>query len=323
MTRALVTGAGGFVGSALSRRLIADGLEVHALVGEATPGWRLEGIRQHARVHIGDLCDAERVTEIVRSSRPDWIFHLAAHGAYPSQTDRRRMILTNILGTSHLLEAAASVGFEAFINTGSSSEYGLKDHAPSEDDALEPNSDYAVTKAAATLLCSREGRRLGANIVTLRLYSAYGPWEDPSRLVPALAVYGLAGRLPPLASPGTARDFVYIDDVVDAYLAAAATASPRPGAVYNIGTGIQVTLAEAVAVAKHVLGLDIEPSWGGFSDRIWDTSVWVADSRRAESSLGWRSRRTFEQGFQDFVEWLRAGGGHVARYQLATRKDAV
>ena len=92
-------------------------------------------------------------------------------------------------------------GVETFVNTGSSSEYGLKDHPPAEDESVEPNSIYAAAKAAATMLCQQAAASDGMNVSTLRLYSTYGPWEDPNRLIPALAVEGLRGEFPPLVAP--------------------------------------------------------------------------------------------------------------------------
>src|SRR5262249_43082629 len=144
-----------------------------------------------------------------------------AHGAYTWQTDRERILGVNFFGLRNLLEACRETGVEVLVNAGSSSEYGAKDHAPTEDEAPEPNSDYAVAKAAATMLAGHLGRSGPTRVVALRLYSAYGPWEEPARLVPRLVAFGLRGELPPLVSPELARDFVYVDDVTDAFVLAA------------------------------------------------------------------------------------------------------
>src|SRR5207248_10756728 len=119
---------------------------------------------------------------------------------------------TNILGTLHLLQAATEVGCQALVNTGSSSEYGLKDHAPDEEEVLAPNSYYAATKAAATWLCRLTARQQNASMPTLRLYSVYGPYEDGRRLLPNLVRRCLNGDWPPLVAPWVARDYVYVDD---------------------------------------------------------------------------------------------------------------
>lgn len=305
MKRALVTGATGFVGANLARRLLVEGHEVHLLVRPGHDPWRIEAIRPDVRLHLGELADADAVGRAVERVRPEWVFHLAAHGAYPAQRSVEAIVRTNVLGTVALVEACCRSGFEAFVHTGSSSEYGFKDHPPAESEWLDPNSHYAVTKASATLFCRYTARHRDVPITTLRLYSAYGPWEEPTRLMPTLAVCGLAGSLPPLVNPAIARDYVHVDDVVDACLLAVTTPAPERGAVYNLGTGVQTSLHEVVDVARRVLGLTVEPRWGSMPDRSWDTSVWVADSRAIRRALGWAPRHTLEQGFRLMVAWLR------------------
>jgi dolichol-phosphate mannosyltransferase len=271
-------------------------------------------VLSEVEVSGADLESDDDVVRVTRAARPEWVFHLAAHGAYPFQTDVQRMVRTNVGATVALARAALDAGCEAFVNTGSSSEYGLKDHAPAEAEALEPNSEYAVTKAAATLYCRYLGRATGRRVVTLRLYSVYGPFEEPSRLIPALVMLGLKGRLPPLAAPDTARDFVYVEDVVDAYLLATAAA---PGSVYNVGTGIQTSLAQLVELARSALGVKAEPGWGAMESRRWDTSTWVADARLIRAELGWTPRHPLEAGFRETVRWFQDNPRLLERYLVA------
>lgn len=315
MKRAIVTGATGFVGANLARRLLQRGDEVHVLVRPGYQTWRLESVLSEIQVHVVDVSDAEAVAATFTNVQPEWVFHLAAHGAYHHQTDVRQMVATNLLGTIDVLSSALAVGVEAFVAAGTSSEYGPKDHAPSEYEPLEPNSDYAITKAAATLHCMSAARRAGANVSVLRLYSAYGPWEEPTRLIPSLASYGLAGSLPPLASPEIARDFVYVDDVVEAFLSAASHTSDQ-GAVYNIGTGTMTTLADAVSVVRDALSIAAEPMWRSMDDRDWDTTIWVSDNRLAGKALGWHPRTSFERGFTTFVGWLKDNPDVAHRYRV-------
>ncbi len=236
--------------------------------------------------------------------RPDWIFHLAAFGAYSYQTDIRTMVQTNIVGTTNLVEACLKTGFEAFVNTGSSSEYGFKDHPPSEMEGLEPNSHYSVTKASATLFCRYTARNQKVRIPTLRLYSVFGPYEEPTRLMPTLILQGLKGELPPLVNPEVARDYVYAEDVMEAYLLAANRGDQEPGAVYNVGTGVQTSLREVVDMIRRVMRVTAEPNWGSMPERLWDTDIWVSDNQKIRNELGWQPRYTFEEGFRRMVEWF-------------------
>ena len=315
MERVIVTGAAGFIGANLARRLLENGAQPHLFTAPGSARWRLEEISAHAPIVEVDLADDEGLAAAVVGARADRIYHLAAHGGYSWQTDHLAILRANVLGTSNLLEACLARGFEVFVNTGSSSEYGLKDHAPTEDEAIEPNSTYAVSKAAATMLCRLAAARSGANVCTLRLYSTYGPWEEPRRLVPALAVEGLRGRLPPLVDPTIARDFVWVGDVVDAYLAAGNATHDEPGAVYNVGTGVQTTLADAVEITREVLAIEARPRWGSMPPRAWDTSCWVANNSKIQDRLGWQPTLGFREGLAAYSDWLREHPGVLSYYE--------
>lgn len=278
---------------------------MHLLVRPEYTAWRIGDILDNVHLYEADLTDRESLFHTVDNIRPDWIFHLGVYGAYSWQTDVWQIVQTNIVGTVNLVGACLRTGFEAFVNTGSSSEYGLKDYAPSEDECLEPNSYYAVTKASATWFCRYTAQSQNVQLVTLRLYSVYGPYEHPKRLIPTLIVQGLQGKLPPLVNPDVARDYVYIDDATEAYLLAAAQRDQELGAIYNVGTGVQTSLREVVDIARRVMRVDTKPAWGSMPDRRWDTTVWVADSQRIQSQLGWQPGHTFDHGFRKTVRWFR------------------
>jgi nucleoside-diphosphate-sugar epimerase len=319
MKRALVTGASGFIGANLARRLLTDGHQVHLLTSPGGESWRLKGLSNEMGIYPVDLSNAGDVSRTVAAIQPDWIFHLAAHGAYSWQSNVCRMIATNLIGTINLVEAAMRAGFEAFVNTGSSSEYGFKNHAPSEDEMLEPNSHYAITKASATHYCRYVAQSQRRRIITLRLYSVYGPWEDPNRLIPTLIVRGLRNELPQLVDPNIARDYVYIDDVLDAYLLAAQHSGPDLGGIFNVGTGIQTAVQQAVELACKELGISQQPAWGTMPNRMWDSNVWLADIRKIKAALGWSPCHSFQQGFQSTVAWFRSQPGIEQWYRDASR----
>ena len=318
MTRVLVTGAAGFVGANLARRLLTDGHEVHLAVRPTSRRWRIEALRNDAPLHEVDLEDREGVARMVREIRADWIFNLAAHGAYAWQADVVEILGVNVIGTSNLLDAATRTGFAAFVHAGTSSEYGIKDHAPTEDEPADPSTPYAVAKASATMLCRLFARTSGQPVTVLRLYSVFGPWEEPGRLLPALIMRGLAGELPPLTTREAAHDFVFVEDVADAFLLAATCAPLEPGAIFNVGSGVQTTLEDAVAVARRLLGVTAEPQWGTMDPRSWDTHVWFANPERIGVELGWVPRHSFEQGFERQAEWFRVNRDLWPLYKVQT-----
>jgi len=310
----IITGASGFVGANLARRALREGHAVHLFLREQSDGWRINDILPQVRVWRLDLADAEKVKETVSAIKPEWVFHLAAYGAYSWQNDFNKMVQTNIAGTANLLDAALAAGFAAFINTGSSSEYGFKDHPAAETEALAPNSGYAVTKATATNFCQQRAAQHKVFIATLRLYSAYGPYEDPGRLIPALISAGMEARYPPLVAPDVARDFVYVEDVLAAYFLAAECRQAAKSGIYNVGSGVQTSIRTAVDVSRKIFKIKSAPQWGSLPNRIWDTNVWVADNRKIKKALCWKPKTDFARGFAQTVRWYKENSQFWGRY---------
>ena len=300
----LLTGGTGFVGANLARRLLQEGHTLHLLVRREYKDWRVKDLLPHLQIHVVDMLDSRLLNAEVAAIRPEWVFHLATYGAYSWQEDLHQAVQTNFLGTVNVVEACRKAGFEVFVNTGSSSEYGFKDHAPAENEWIDPNSYYAVTKASATLFCRYIAKRYNLCIRTLRLYSVYGPYEEPDRLIPKVILHGLKGQLPPLVNPDIVRDFVYVQDVENAYLLLASHSSGGVGAVYNLGTGIQTSLRDVVILAQQVFSLSAEPQWGTMPNRQWDTNVWQANNTSLRK-IGWEPDYTFEKGFRETVAWFQ------------------
>lgn len=302
--RFLVTGAAGFIGANLCRRLLALGDQVHAAVRPGSRRWRLDSVASDLRIHDADIRDADQVETLFSRSKPDVIYHLATHGAYPRQDDGREILITNVFGLWNLLHSANKRGYELFVNTGSSSEYGRKSFAMRETDLLDPNSFYAVAKCAQSLLCQHVSRTNSLPIVSLRPFSVYGPWEEPSRFVPTLMMAALNEAPIDMVSPRTARDFVYIDDVVDAYLMVDKLKTLR-GDIINVGTGVQHTLAQVLDAMESVLGHKLSARWGTMPPRTWDADVWVADVSKLYSLTGYAPRTTVREGLAKTLPWFR------------------
>jgi len=325
MKRVLITGASGFIGANLTRRLLRDGYQVWLLLRENHQPWRVEEIVSACHVVPGDVADRDAVGRAFADARPEWVFHLAAYGAYSSQTGFERMAAVNLLGTAALLDASVESGVECFVQAGSSSEYGYKSEAARERDLLEPNSHYAVTKAAATHYCQFSARKSGMKAVTLRLYSIYGPWEEPTRLIPGLLIHGLQGEFPPLVSPLTARDFVYVDDAVDAFIRVADSHLPA-GSIYNVASGAQTTLEQVVSEARQLFGMTTEPDWGSMPARAWDTDRWVGDASAIQNATGWRAETNLREGLTRTLHWLQANPRWLSFYRsriLGETKSSV
>jgi UDP-glucose 4-epimerase len=303
----LVTGAGGFVGACSVRALLGRGHEVHAVARPGSAPWRLRGLGGRLVQHGVDLGDGDGVKALLHAVRPDAVVHLAAHGAYEHQSDFRAMVQSNILGTHHLIEASIHVGARAFVSAGSSSEYGFKTDPMRETDRLDPNSFYAVSKAAQTHLCTLAGGREGLGVAVFRLFSVYGPWEQPTRLIPTLIRRARAGLPLEMVAPAVARDFVFVDDVLEALLDFGRVAELR-GDVINLGTGVETPLNEVVAAVLELTGSRSEVRWGAMRPRRWDTDRWVADPAAAQRLLGWRPTHDLRGGLRTMAAWMKERG---------------
>ena len=293
----IITGCSGFVGANLAIGVAAQGVRVIGVDGPSGVDWRIRSLQGVEIMHL-DLCREAEVRAFVRDVQPLAVFNCAAYGAYSVQEDPQRIYNVNILAVRHLLEAVRSVsGFQAFVQAGSSSEYGFNCAAPTEASATEPDSDYAVSKLAATALVRLYAQKHGVRGFVLRLYSVYGPYEDFSRLIPSLLCHAREGRFPPLVSPNISRDFVYVHDVVRAFQAVLARAPQLvSGSVFNIGTGVRTTLAELAKLVRESFHVEAEPAWGSMPERDWDHSAWYANADKAAAELGWRGSTSLREG---------------------------
>jgi len=310
--RVLVSGATGFIGACLARRLLEMGYEIHAFVRQSANRWRIADIAPHIVLHDVDLRDAHAVEQTVASVRPNKIFHLATYGGFSFQKDIGAIYAANFLGTVNLVIACEKIGFDCFIHTGSSSEYGIKTEPMKESDLPEPLGDYAVSKAAATLFCRSEALLKGLPIATLRVFSPYGPWDDPQRLIPFVIASAMNKINPELSSPASVRDYIFIDDVIDAYLAAM-KADVIAGEIYNVGSGRQTSIGDAINRIISTFDNGVMPVWGAETVKRAEPAVWVANIDKMKTQFNWEPATSLEIGLRQTIDWMRE---NVAYYPL-------
>lgn len=299
----LITGAGGFIGANLIGRLLKDSYPVHALLKPSTDLWRIRDVESKIHRHSILLQDGKGIQKVVRLIKPAIIFHLAAHGAYATQNNLDEMIATNIIGTANLLQALESVPYRIFVHVGSSSEYGLKALPMRETDMLDPMSYYAATKASATLLGQVMARSSRKPIVTVRPFSVYGPYEEPSRFIPTI-IRAVKNKEAIRLTPGQTRhDFVFVGDVIDACMKTITKREKLSGEILNIGTGIQHTNERVVQALFRVTKLSVPIHKGQYPARSWDTPYWVADTIHTQHALGWKATTTLSQGLLATYRW--------------------
>ncbi len=298
-----VFGASGFIGANLFEQLFRVRKDCYALTHDATKAWRLKllDVPSENVVHC-DIVSGNSVREVFERYKPGTIFNLAAYGAYSKQKNVNLIYDTNVTGTVNILEHCSPE--TAYIHAGSSSEYGFNCTAPKETDRVEPNSHYAVSKVSAAYMLEYYARVHGLRTLNLRLYSIYGGWEEPDRLIPRLVEEARKGSLPPLVSPDISRDFVYIDDCVDAFVQAALRVDKTiSGRSYNIATGRKTTMRELVDVSIQEFGIPKTPVWGSMGNRQWDLSDWYGDPAAAREDLGWEAHTPLAEGLRRTADW--------------------
>jgi nucleoside-diphosphate-sugar epimerase len=296
--RALVTGAGGFVGAHLCRRLLAAGAEVWGTVRPGGP------VPEGVRALPVDLADGPALAAAVQRAEPDVAFHLAASRAKGTVAERLATTAVNAMSGVHLVEALPeSCG--AVVRLGSSTEYASSDRPMDESTPLRPRGFFGAGKAAGSLLLAAAAEERGLRSVVLRAFQVYGAGDHPGRFVPTVLRAAAEGTVLPLTGPGARRDWVHVDDVVQACLLAAAADDLPPGQVLNIGTGVQSTNEELVAMAEQATGRTIRTDPGAHPARGWDTASWVSDPSLAGELLGWRPVVDLREGLRR--TWSAAG----------------
>ncbi len=299
----LITGATGFIGACLAHRLAERGAELHLIVRPQSNLWRIKDILDKACLHNINLRNKDEVESVVTKLKPKIIYHCATYGGYHFQKDTNKIFETNIIGTINLLNICSKVGFDCFVNTGSSSEYGIKNEPMKELDVLEPANDYGVAKASSTLFCQSVVRRYQLPIVSLRLFSPYGYYEEHTRLIPSVIMACLRGENPKLSSPETARDFVFIADVIDAYMKVVGT-SDISGEIFNIGYGEQHSVGEVVGKIVELTGNKVRPEWESVPKRANEPNVWQADITKAKNVLKWVPKYSLDEGLSKTIKWF-------------------
>lgn len=257
--RALVTGATGYVGSNLVRRMVADGWDMHIIARPTSAMDLLSDVSDRITVHRHDGT-IENLHEIVRLSRPDIVFHLASlFLSQHTSKDIERLISSNILFATQLVESLVANGVFRLVNTGTSwQHYENRDYSPV--------NLYAATKQAFECILQYYVEASGLQVITLKLFDTYGPHDPRPKLLHLLEKMAREGSTLAMSPGDQFIDLVYIDDVVDAFLLAAQrlqTMHIQRHESYTLSSGKPLKLREIVAVYSRVCGKKISIEWGG------------------------------------------------------------
>lgn len=306
---ALVTGAGGFIGSHLVEGLLARGWEVHALVhynSRLSWGW-LEAARARAglRVTALDVTDPFQVRQAVQGG--EVIFHLAALIGIPySYSAYSSYFATNVSGTLNVARAALDGGARRLVHISTSEVYGTARYVPiDEDHPLQAQSPYAASKIAADKLVESFIASFGLAAVTVRPFNTYGPRQSTRAVIPTIITQALGQEEILLGSLIPVRDFTFVDDTVAGMIAAGENGVP--GQVYNLGVGQGISIGALAEMLRDVLASPAAIRTEDVRVRPEASEAWqlVSDNRRAREDLGWTPRVSLREGLAATADWYR------------------
>jgi UDP-glucose 4-epimerase len=305
--RVLVTGATGFIGSHLCRRLLADGAEVHALTSTVSSVYpvRLVDIRDRITLYGGNLNDAGAMDHVVKQADPAVVFHLGGYTHVGKSWERvDECIQTNVHGTVNLLQALARSNYQRCVYASTSEVYGDVPVPFHEDALVEPLSPYSVSKYASERYCRMFHRGRGWPLVVVRPFSAYGPAQSPDRIIPEIIVKALRGERLAMTEGRQTREFNYVEDLADGFIRAA-TVPDVEGEVFNIGGGEEISMRALATTILGLMGDPIVAEFGVLPQR--PTEIWSmrADVTKAVKILGLQPARPLSEGLEPTIAWYR------------------
>ncbi len=309
-TKILVTGAGGFIGSHLTERLVELGAKVRALVhyrADGSWGWIDQSpCRDDVEVVAGDVRDRDSILRAARDAEK--IFHLAALIGIPySYQSPTSYIQTNIEGTLNILQAARQCNVERVIHTSTSEVYGTARYVPmDENHPLQAQSPYAASKIGADKLAESFFLSFGLPVVVVRPFNTFGPRQSARAIVPTIISQCLNGRTVRLGNLQPVRDMNYVRDTVDGFIRAS-VCPEAVGSTINIGSSREISVENIARLIASLIGSDIiiESQAERVRPDKSEVERLLADNTAARRLLGWQPSTTFEKGLQITIEWMR------------------
>lgn len=308
----LVTGGAGFIGSHLVERLLRDNHRITVIddfndyYDPAIKHQNLAAVRQEIEIIEGDIRDAILVERAFARGRFDHVVHLAARaGVRPSMLNPKLYFTTNIDGTFNLLDACRYHEVRDFTFASSSSVYGINRKLPfAETDGIERTiSPYAATKLAGEQICSNYSYLYGMNCQCLRFFTVYGPRQRPDLAISSFTQLLLSDQLIPQFGDGSsARDYTYIDDIIDGVVGAMRYRD-KSFDIFNLGGSATTTLREMIQILEAATGKTAKIQQ--LPDQPGDVPATYADVSKARSALGYEPKTNLRCGIQKYVEWQR------------------
>lgn len=280
----LVTGGHGCIGSALVERLQKNGAIVSVLSRKA------DSINDIAV----DITNYSKLRDCLSGKNFDAVYHLAAAGINEKIEFCQPLLEVNAVGTENLLRVLEELSECPIVVAGSWTEYGDRGRENmKEDNACFPLSIYGISKLTSTLIACAWSKKTHRRLVVTRFFNVYGPMDTSSRLTSVLFDAYAANQSPHLSNPDFKRDFVYIDDVVDALVAL--ISCELYGEIINVGTGVPVSLSDYADEVRRFYNLELQPIWNITKPRMWDVQYSCADTQKIRKLINWRPKTSIKE----------------------------
>lgn len=301
--KVLVTGGNGFIGSHIVNRLVKTGCTVNVMIRGSSDIWRLEEVRDSISLIRLDIRDGEVLRQWMAKIRPDYIFHMAAYGVDSRQKDYVTAAETNIIGTLNIVTAAAAIGCEKLINTGTSMQYGNKANAIREEDYYDPTNIYGSTKGAATIIAHQVAMENNLNIATIIPFGVFGEKEGSHKFFPYVILSAIGDEAVRLSPCEQYRDYCYIENIIDGFIMAACN-SEFKSEIYNIGCGKVYKLKHYVERIMSRLESGKGVIYGAVEYRRNDLWSPQTDLTKISNTLGWEPKISLEEGIDRTINWF-------------------
>jgi UDP-glucose 4-epimerase len=308
MKRVLVTGGAGFVGAPVVHRLVEQGYAVALLLRETSDARRLQGVLERCIVLRGDLSRLEALRAPLQAFAPEGLLHLAWEGV--KGADRNHpMQLSNVSTAIDLFRLTGEIGCTSFVGLGSQAEYGLLSGRIDERAPTRPTTTYGAAKLATGCVVERAAAAAGRPFAWLRLFSSYGPDDDPSWLIPSMIRTLLAGDRPRLTKAEQIWDYIHVADVADAIIAVLQTGARG---VFNLGAGRARPLREIAELVRDAIDPALPIGFGEVDYRPDQVMHLEPDIGALRAATGWAPRVPLEQGLASTIAWYRAARAAAA-----------
>ncbi len=321
--KVLITGAGGFIGSHLTEKLVSEGAKVRAMVrynSRGSTGWLTEAapaVRKELEIVQGDLRDADTVSRYVQDR--EVVFHLGAMISIPySYISPSEASAVNVGGTLNVLNACRSAGVERVVHTSTSEVYGTAQYVPiDEKHPLVGQSPYSASKIGADNLVESFFRSFDLPVVTVRPFNTFGPRQSARAVIPSTILQFIGGKEVRLGNLTPTRDFTFVSDTVEGMLAAGSSSDKALGRTVNLGSKQEISIKELVTLISELMGnqkqIKIEIEQKRLRPEKSEVNRLFSDNALAGELIGWSPQVSLREGLISTIEWLRKNSDQYLR----------